>query len=275
MVTTNYLSLKSKIRLIMMPSIFSVLLPLRQYHPHHQQHLTHSILKSIKSGSSESINPTKRRIFCYGDSLTAGTSPPLDGLFAYGSSLERELGDDVVVRWRGLPGWTAQTMSEYLDDGSVGLRAAVNGIDNPPLTLVIILAGTNDIGFLTSSINTAGDAHDVDAAVKPILNLHKACLECKNGDDDHKIRTLAVGIPGSAWQQMNTVASKLAADMNSAMKDFAQSYPEGLVCYTNFPFPYEKNDLWCSDGLHLTPKGYEHLGRDLAPVVRNILAGGN
>lgn len=161
-------------------------------------------------------------------------------------------------------------MMEYLDDGNVGLRSAVNGIDNPPLSLVIILAGTNDIGFLTSSMS-AGEP-DVNACVEPILNLHKACLECNKGT--HQIRTLAVGIPGSAWQQMNAAASKLATDTNTSIKVFAQqSHPEGSVTYTNFPFAYEKNDLWSSDGLHLSPKGYEQLGRGLAPVVRNILEG--
>ena len=214
---------------------------------------------------------TPKRIFCYGDSLTAGTAPPVNDLYPYGQSLERELGDGVVVRWRGLPGWTAQTMDEYLDDGNVGLRAAVNGIDNPPISLVIILAGTNDIGFLTSSMATTGAAPDIDAAVKPILNLHKACIDIVKGE--HKIRTLAVGIPGSAWQQMNASASKLADDMNSSIREFAQSYPDPdrLVSYTDFPFPYEKNDLWCADGLHLSPEGYNRLGRDLAPILGQIL----
>jgi lysophospholipase L1-like esterase len=230
------------------------------------------MLKSMSndgsSSSSDSMTLPPKRIFCYGDSLTAGTAPPLDGPFPYGPTLEKVIGDDVVVRWRGLPGWTATTMMEYLDDGNVGLRSAVNGIDNPPLSLVIILAGTNDIGFLTSSISVG--VPDVDTCVKPILNLHKACLECNK-----QIRTLAVGIPGSAWQEMNAAASKLATDMNSSIKDFAQqTYPEGSVTYTNFPFAYEKNnDLWSSDGLHLSPKGYEQLGRGLAPVVRNILKG--
>mmetsp|Transcript_29916 Transcript_29916/g.51081 ORF Transcript_29916/g.51081 Transcript_29916/m.51081 type:complete len:260 (+) Transcript_29916:77-856(+) len=254
--------------LMMVRPIFSILLSLRHNHLHHRR--AHSILKSMSNDviSSEGTLPPKR-IFCYGDSLTAGTAPPIYDLFPYGQSLESELGNDVVVRWRGLPGWTAQTMVEYLDDGNVGLRAAVNGIDNPPISLVIILAGTNDIGFLTSSMTPTGGATDIDDAVKPIVNLHKACLDITKGE--HKIRTLAVGIPGSAWQQMNSSASKLAADMNSSIQQFAQSYPDGVVSYTDFPFPYEKNDLWCSDGLHLSPEGYKRLGNDLAPVVKQIL----
>jgi lysophospholipase L1-like esterase len=250
--------------LTMVRPIFSILLSLRHDQFYHQRpHAT--ILKSMTSSESTS---TPKRIFCFGDSLTAGTAPPLDGLYPYGKMLESELGENFVVRWRGLPGWTAQTMVEYLDDGTVGLRAAVNGIDNPPLSLVIILAGTNDIGFLTSSMTTGG-ATDINTAVKPILDLHRACLDIKKGD--HKIRTLAVGIPGSAWQQMNTSASKLAAEMNSSIQEFAQSYPEGMVSYTDFPFPFERNDLWCSDGTHLSPNGYTRLGKELAPVVKHIL----
>jgi len=138
--------------LTMVRPIFSILLSLRHDQFYHQRpHAT--ILKSMTSSESTS---TPKRIFCFGDSLTAGTAPPLDGLYPYGKMLESELGENFVVRWRGLPGWTAQTMVEYLDDGTVGLRAAVNGIDNPPLSLVIILAGTNDIGFLTSSMTTGG-----------------------------------------------------------------------------------------------------------------------
>jgi len=57
-------------------------------------------------------NQRRRRILCYGDSLTAGTSPPFNELFPYGPYLETELNtskeEEVVVRWRGLPGWTSQ-----------------------------------------------------------------------------------------------------------------------------------------------------------------------
>ncbi|KAL3771365.1 hypothetical protein ACHAW5_000074 [Stephanodiscus triporus] len=69
------------------------------------------------------------RVFCYGDSLTSGTSPPSGALFPYGPHLEDELNlllaarsttassssssrsphSTAMVRWRGLPGWTAAT----------------------------------------------------------------------------------------------------------------------------------------------------------------------
>jgi lysophospholipase L1-like esterase len=238
------------------------------------KHTTHLKLAS----SYTNTQPKTIRILAYGDSLTAGTSPPMDQLFPYGPSLENELNElyadsdvSVVVRWRGLPGWTASTMVEHLDDSFVGLRSAVSGIKDPALSLVIILAGTNDIGMLTSSMTK--DA-SVEEAVEPILGLHKACLELDQNDssNDVQLQTLAVGIPGSAWQQMNPSAKKLCDDMNASLKEFAASSFDGRVTYVDFPFEYSQGDSkWSGDGLHFSPEGYEVLGVELAKSVKKIL----
>lgn len=226
---------------------------------------------------SAMASPKTIRILCYGDSLTAGTSPPMDQLFPYAPHLEKKLnemysdGTSVVVRWRGLPGWTASTMMEYLDDSSVGLRSAINGIRDPSLSLVIILAGTNDIGMLTSSMSDV-EVGDVDNAIEPILSLHKACLEAGNNESGSAPRTLAVGIPGSAWQNMNPSAQKLCNDMNEALENFASSSYEGRLSFVKFPFGYARDDpKWSSDGLHFSPQGYEFIGTELAKSVKKIL----
>jgi len=240
--------------------------------------------------ATTSTTPMKR-IFCYGDSLTAGTSPPLDQLFPYGPHLERVLNEcmspslssegAVMVRWRGLPGWTSSAMVDYMNDSSVGLQSVLDGIRNPSLSLVIILAGTNDIGSLTSSMFDSGSSStsnkmnddenvDVSLAVDPILSLHKACLECEDENGKKGIHTLAVGIPGSAWQEMNPNASQLCTDMNDALQAFATL--EDRVSYVDFPFPYQRGDSkWSGDGLHLSSEGYEVLGKGLAPRVKQIL----
>jgi lysophospholipase L1-like esterase len=237
---------------------------------------------SLKMMSSISSQPNPIRILCYGDSLTAGTSPPIDQLHPYGPHLEKELNrlyalqsnaPSTVVRWRGLPGWTASVMTEYLDDSTAGLRSAVNSIRDPPLSLVIILAGSNDIGMLTSSMSST-EVNGEDA-VAPILSLHKACLECDQDSDSIGLRTLAVGIPGSGWQQMNPMAKKLWEEMNDSLVKFASSSVSnygGRVSYVKFPFEYVKGDSkWCSDGLHLSPEGYELLGVQLASSVKKLL----
>lgn len=259
------------------------------------------------SPSSSSSSP--KRIFCYGDSLTAGTSPPLDQLFPYGSHLEQELNklcmhspslsstssssasesasdyepEYAVVRWRGLPGWTASAMAEYMNDSTIGLKSALDGIRNPSLSLVIILAGTNDIGSITSSsmlgINKNISDEDgennkeyyVSMVVDPIVRLHQSCLDCVTDSGKKDLRTLAIGIPGSAWQEMNANAARLCSDVNDALRQYA-SNSEGRVTYMDFPFHYRRGDnKWCADGLHLSPEGYETLGISVAPCVKELL----
>ena len=242
------------------------------------------MMTSSSSASTQQEPPptAPRRIFCYGDSLTAGTSPPHDELFPYGPHLERELNrlynnqDAVMVRWRGLPGWTADSMVEYVTDTTYGLTSVLDSIRNPSLSLVIILAGTNDIGLLTSSMSSSSskeDVIDVNLAVKPILQLHQTCLDCQ---DDHgtnlNIHTLAVGIPSSAWQSMNSNAARLCNDMNDEIKKFASN--EDRVTYMDFPFLYKRGCRnWSGDGLHFSEVGYATLGRALAPCVKDILDG--
>lgn len=167
-------------------------------------------------------------------------------------------------------------MVDYMDDSAKGLQSSLDGIRNPSLSLVIILAGTNDIGSLTSSMvrsssSDAENAEDVTtSAVDPILRLYRTCLDCKDDDGTKNIHTLAVGIPGSAWQEANPNASKLCTNMNQALQNFASS--QDRVSYVDFPFPYERGDSkWSGDGLHLSEEGYEILGRGLAPCVKHIL----
>ncbi|KAL7521710.1 hypothetical protein ACHAWX_006388, partial [Stephanocyclus meneghinianus] len=254
----------------------SFILGTRSFRPTIQSNLKRS--SHLKMASSNKTSPKSIRILCYGDSLTAGTSPPMDQLYPYGPHLERELNrlyslesDDapsIVVRWRGLPGWTASTMLDYLDDPTLGLRSAVNSIRDPSLSLVIILAGTNDIGMLTSSMTPSGDDVDFEMATEPILSLHRACLESDSGDDrggnpeievgSDELRSLAVGIPGSAWQQMNPSAQKLCNNMNELLESVASSPISnfgGRLSFADFPFAYARDDSkWSTDGLHLSPE---------------------
>jgi hypothetical protein len=220
----------------------------------------------------------------------------LDQLFPYGPHLEQELNqhlqssktssssllssnelESVVVRWRGLPGWTASAMVEYMNDSTIGLRSALDAIRNPSISIVIILAGTNDIGSVTSSmfgsrnsdLEEGNNIEDVRRVMDPIVRLHKACLECVGDSGRKDMQTLAVGIPGSAWQERNSNAARLCADVNDALRQFAAS--EERVTFTDFPFLYQCDDVkWSSDGLHLSPEGYQTLGKCLAQCVKEM-----
>jgi lysophospholipase L1-like esterase len=194
----------------------------------------------------------------------------------------------VAVRWRGLPGWTASAMADCLGDPTSGLRSAIGGVRDPPLSLVLILAGTNDIGAHTSSDDDVAGA--IRAVVDPIIRLHRACHHEVGGGG---VRTVAVGVPGSAWQEANDRARRLRDGVNEELRRFASSDGGGgRVKYVDFPFPFSRggrgragrdgdgdgdgeccSELWNDDGLHLSEGGYEALGRRLAPFVFEILDG--
>lgn len=81
---------------------------------------------------------------------------------------------------------------------------------------------------------------------------------------------MALGIPGSAWQEKIPVAAEMVANINKSLRDYASK----KIDYVEFPFVYETpNDtnIWGEDGLHLSKNGYEMLGKELAIDVKSIL----
>jgi lysophospholipase L1-like esterase len=126
---------------------------------------------SASSNTIVHLTTSMKQVLCYGDSLTEGMVPLARVLHPYAQSLQRVLRThpslkDVVVQHQGLPGWTsAQTVRDV--DGVDGLRLAISEIANPPPSLVIILAGTNDLG----------NALVASFIAEPIQALHAICYE--------------------------------------------------------------------------------------------------
>lgn len=230
------------------------------------------------------------RIFCYGDSLTAGTSPPYDELYPYAVHLERSINNfltqkfnqlkdneqqsapKVTARWIGLPGWTAKTMLQFADDSKFGLRAAVKKVQNPSLSLVIILAGTNDLGMEAAGLlsDDGGEHHQgSDRISSDVIALHKLVQdEGKNST----ILTLAVSIPTSKWQEtMSLRAQAMAADANSKIQAWCNA-TENAHFITHPIESWSTDDTrWAPDGLHFSPQGYEEFGVSLSPIVCQLL----
>jgi lysophospholipase L1-like esterase len=228
------------------------------------------------------------RILCYGDSLTAGlVTDNNNGAAAvyapYAPHLEKALLHEqqqpsvivARVRQRGIPGWTAAAMCQDLDGPNTGLRSALQAFSAMPfptttttgddddksntanagVSLVIILAGTNDIGYGSS-------AHDI---CQTIITLHRVCLE------SGVARTLALAIPPSAYQSINAQAASLVQAINQELQDYCRQHPDQTT-YMLFPFEYSRDDgNWCADGLHFSARGYQTLGESLAPIVSSIL----
>jgi len=218
------------------------------------------VMSKSKSFVAEALSTDSKRILCYGDSLTAGTSPPLFDNFPYAPHLERVLKNQymekAVVRHRGLPGWTSKQMVVEVNGETAGLRTAIKAVKDPPLALVIILAGTNDLGYEKSAT----------PILDSIISLHLTCY------DEGIAKTLAIGIPPSGYQSVSTDAAALAKEVNRGLSEFCEARPDQAV-YTPFPFDYvQGGENWSPDGLHFSAKGYEALGESLAPTVAKVLS---
>ena len=237
-----------------------------------------SFSSSLKMSISTKVTRNVKRIFCYGDSLTAGTSPPFFELHPYGPHLEQSLQEtestttttvnqnNFSVQWFGLPGWTASSMVDNRN-AQEGLQYHLNRqIQNsrkPDLT--IILAGTNDLAYQPST-----DSNPTNI-LNSIICLHKI-------SHDLNVPTLAVGIPPSGWQAQSSHARKLATDINLGLKDYCDSIRDNQATFIEFPISTftreplnDLNNVWAPDGLHFSPHGYQVMGKGFTNAVLDIL----
>ena len=227
--------------------------------------------------SALSLPGSKRmiRIFCYGDSLTSGTSPPEFQEYPYAPHLERALRSslmtttsatttrqqeeppDVLVRHFGLPGWTTAQMVQEIH-GARGLGTILQ--QQAPIHIVIILAGTNDLGYSLSN----------DDIIRNLMALYDTCWN--DPMQQLKRHVIAIGIPPSLFQvQYSDVGARVVA-LNQELAQWCAQQPERIT-YVPFPIPFRdrNDDRWSPDGLHFSPKGYQVLGESLAPIVRDGL----
>jgi lysophospholipase L1-like esterase len=208
------------------------------------------------------------RILAYGNSFIAGVSGTM--LFPLAVYLEQYLSAalgpydvDVTVAQRANPGWTTRGMLNTLDGKHVGLRSAIvkAARNAPSLSLVLIMAGSNDLPRSTAS---------ADSIANNLIQLHRVCLE--NGVP----RTVAIGIPPSGYQAQNPEIAEKAHTVNNILQRYyAPENPNMWSQRTTFvPFPFafvRRGKNWYPDDLHLTEAGYQALAKSLEPVVVQVL----
>lgn len=217
-------------------------------------------------------NDEPQTVFCFGDSLTYGAvGGGVTGIYPYAKYLEQDLAlstpemnqPKTIVEHLGLSGWTASNMLAHIDDPTDGLCTIIR--NHPKLSLLIILAGTNDIGTMTEEGRGA-----TGKIIESIVELHNGAISCAKDINNNGMHTLAIGIPGSAYQEHTRDAAEVASDVNKAVENFASS--DERISYMEFPFAYQDEDSrWSRDGLHCSEEGYIFLAQALAPRVRKIL----
>lgn len=203
--------------------------------------------------STRKKKSTTSNILCFGDSLTSGISPPNEDRFPYAIYLEHAIQQthNANVHYLGLPGWTSLQMLSDID-GEHGLRRMLK--IGKPMEVAIIMAGTNDL-MLPGEPTTAIDS---------ILSLHRVCHQ-------EGVRyTVAIGIPPSFQQSSQFDIGNKAQVINDALSHFCASEPKAI--FMPFPFDFQaSSELWASDGIHFSPKGYQVFGESILPLLQKLL----
>jgi len=198
-------------------------------------------------------------ILCYGDSLTAGyyTDGQKVKFKPYGATLKdclQSLGIACRVSICGLSGHTAKRMVDELDEetvidacdlGGTGLHHILR--EDGPHDLVLLMAGTNDIGRGYATQQILGH----------LGGLHAACHR-------HAVPTVALAPPSPVEEPTRNMRRAMAHWVQTKPEIFAFIDPEELV-------PRTARELWDRDSLHLSPVGSQMLGNRLVSRILPVL----
>lgn len=202
-------------------------------------------------------------MLCYGDSLTVGFCKNGAHFQPYGEMLKEVMaaaGTECEVTYMGLCGCTSGQMVGWLDSpvcmdlgGRQGKGLARMLDDEGRPDLVIIMAGTNDLG----------SGVPPDALLANLRRLHGACHA-------RGVPTVALAPPYPP-QWPGPRAARGAATKRLSAWSLANS--DVLACVDPEDLVPRSTGLWEQhDGLHLTAAGSGALGKQLAPMVLSLLA---
>lgn len=284
-----------------------------------------SMLKKFNATKFTAGSETEKvfRILAYGDSYTAGWHNNGAYMTPYAPALEKELqrlidndtndNTKVIVRHRGLSGWTAKDMVKISDRENIGLGALLDNAqeemsnkntthqstsqgsskssskisnkkhDNPFITMCIIMVGRNDIGrmMITQSPESQESQESCEDIYNNIIKLH---------DIAHQkgIYTISLDIPPNPPNLPNASLSSKIDEINNKLQQIMtqqQKLPrtktksltktnDKMRIHVKFPNSFNSR-VWDEDGLHMTHDGYNEFGTNIAYEVHNALKNWN
>lgn len=265
-----------------------------------------SMLKKFNATKFTAGSETEKviRILAYGDSYTAGWHNNGAYMTPYAPALEKELqrlidndtndNTKVIVRHRGLSGWTAKDMVKISDRENIGLGALLDNAqeemsskntthqstsqgssksssiskkkhDNPFITVCIIMVGRNDIGRMM--ITQSQESHELcklcEYIYNDIIKLH---------DIAHQkgVYTISLDIPPNPPNLPNASLSSKIDEINNKL----HQSNDKMRIHVKFPNSFNSH-VWDEDGLHMTHDGYNEFGTNIASEIHNALKNWN
>lgn len=201
---------------------------------------------------------TGKQILCIGDSLTAG----YDGIGSYhpySLALGRLLG--VNVTEIGMSGWTSEQVYANGDGRSnrctfgelkPGFRVA---LQRRRYQLVLIMLGTNDVGY------------NVPAAVTA-ESVQKIAADCQRR---HGVRVVILTPLFNRFVQNDpSYKARFQVTIDALCAMAKRTNLPVLPCHKLMPYNERVTGHWAADGLHLTPQGSDYFGSVLARALSDL-----
>lgn len=214
------------------------------------------------------MTASKKKILCFGDSLTAGYTD--EGYYPYSAYLSELLEERFQIDHIGLCGWTTSEMVEWKDIRETfdcfrnewpGLQYQLD--HHRPYEMVCMLASTNDIG-------TGVDADDI---IENIDTLVEIAIERCN-------RVALILVPPCGLEKPDSRLFQVRKKVNEAIVAIAAKYGDkAVVVDTTAALPNgrrgnltpEVRALWCPDELHLSEKGSTVLAETVFNAIGPLL----
>lgn len=213
---------------------------------------------SSQREKEETRDDRQRHILLYGDSITAGYCDNGRHFKPYGWALAdflKRQGIDCRVSICGLSGFSAAQMVDHMNSPVVSDAAGHPGkglaqilATDGPHDLVVIMAGTNDIG---SGAPATTVLHNV-------RRLHEVCHA-------HGVPTIVLAPPSANFASKVGVTKLLADWVQGSETALAYVDAEELV-------PRSSHELWDPDGTHLSPEGSRTFGQRMVTRILPVLA---
>ena len=120
-----------------------------------------------------------------------------------------------------------------------------------PPSYTILLGGTNDL---------------VDEEGEEILTNLKEMTEYSLTIPNNHV--ILLSIPHHGWEKISPKTKQNREHVDEGLRKLAKERPERVSYVDIFShLPKEKEELWGSSGLHLTPKGYDLVGKVIYDTV--------
>ncbi|KAH0434406.1 gdsl-like lipase [Colletotrichum camelliae] len=204
------------------------------------------------------------RIFCFGDSLTAGFSAYGSVYHPYSIALTQKLSKDlsntqVIATDNGMPGDVvtqgafAQRFASEVN--SVSFDSAAGKSVPAVYDWVIILGGTNDLAYSVPP----------EKIFQSLLAVYNTALEKGS-------KVLALTVPETAIKHEKVDAAR--SKLNNAI--LSHEAPNYYAFDLNARIPYhalpdrERKKYW-DDSVHFTPAGYDWMGGHIAEALGNFI----